>query len=96
MDPTNRDFWYPPSCSVPWHQNVGYLCSCGLLMPSVCVCVCVCVPGPSNVLLFGLFVVQYSRLQNVGIWIWGDDYWLSLCLLFWEQRTVLFQLSGLL
>ena len=31
-DPTNHDFWYPPS-SGPWNQNVRSLCLCGLFGP---------------------------------------------------------------
>ena len=31
-DPTDHGFWYPPSIG-PCNQNVGSLCSCGLLGP---------------------------------------------------------------
>ena len=37
-----------------------------------------------------------GRLPKVGTWISGDLCWCSFFLLFWNQTTVIFQLSGLL
>ena len=37
----------------------------------------------------------YSRLRKVGIWAWDDVGMCSFFLSFWDQRTVIFQLSGL-
>ena len=45
--------------------------------------------------LYGLLSTDYySRLQKVGIWIWGDLWCLSFFHLWWDQRTGILQLSG--
>ena len=36
----------------------------------------------------------YSRLQKVGVWIQGDLCWCRSFDLFWDHRTVIFQLSS--
>ena len=32
-----------------------------------------------------------SRLQKVGIWAWGDSWWLSFFPRIWDWRMVIFQ-----
>ena len=42
----------------------------------------------------GLIAGHYSRPQKVEIWAWDDLRWSSLFPMFWDERTVIFQLSS--